>query len=89
MKMSKKEINGVLPKEENMIQNNGHAANTNPLQVFSTKLLHSEVIHSAQFESYFYSLLFKSKSEYYNPINFRHNLDPSFWKDLIDSYYRF
>ncbi len=87
--MTPKEINAGLPESNKRSTETGRLTTPFPLNICSSGFLKAEEIHPVQFESYFYSLLLKSKSDYYNPINFRHNLDPTFWQDLLDSYYGF
>ncbi len=84
--MRKKEFGLEATDKEN---NPKLVVNGLPVRIHSTGLIKSEEIHPVQFENYFYSILLKSRSEYYNPVNFRHNLDPSFWQDVIDSFYKF
>ncbi len=84
--MRKKEFGLEATDKEN---NPKLVVNGLPVKIHSTGLIKSEEIHPVQFENYFYSILLKSRSEYYNPVNFRHNLDPSFWQDVIDSFYKF
>ena len=84
--MRKKEFGLEATDKEN---NPKLVVNGLPVRIHSTGLIKSEEIHPVQFENYFYSILLKSRSKYYNPVNFRHNLDPSFWQDVIDSFYKF
>ncbi len=84
--MRKKDL---TPENKNMENHPKLIINGMPVKIHSTGLIKYEEIHPVQFEKYFYSMFIKSKSKYYNPVNFRHNLDPSFWRDLLDRYYKF
>lgn len=58
----------------------------NEIRVISTKFCKASFFDTIDFADCLFDLIENSNGNYYNPVSFRYNLDPTFWKDIIESY---
>ncbi len=58
----------------------------NEIKVISTRFCIASKFDIIDFVNCIYDMIESSQGNYYNPVSFRYNMDPTFWMELIDSY---
>jgi len=76
--------NDPVASSENLTNANNNMLNE--IRVISTKFCIASRFDTIDFVDCIFDLIECSVGNYYNPVSFRYNMDPTFWKELIDSY---